>query len=192
MDKLKIKVYNEAHREMEDPKSVDLLARALDAGWSDDPGTGKAVLLADGNGNPAYEVINPMPFAPPIGYEPTPPIEQLIRDRVKLEVDRLKDEDEIDDINDAEDFEIDDELAPLETIYEVIAMEPESPAIPRDAKKSLEDDAKAEAEYMDLVERERLLRKRHREAALKAQKESVETEERLLYGDPTPTPKSDP
>lgn len=187
MEKLKVPLYDEAHRDAVLPSPSQFLELAEAAGWSDDPGTGKAVLVPDSRGNAAYEVGNPLPFAPPIGYEPTPPIDQLIRDRVKLEVDRLRDEDEIDDVVDAEDFDIPDELAPLETIYEVIAMEPETPALPRDAKTSPEDRAKADAEYLDLVERERLLRKRHREAALKKQAADAASE-LSLYGDPPPEP----
>lgn len=161
------------------PSNEDLIKAAEAAGWSDDPGTGKAILLPDANGNPAYEVFNPMPFAPPIGFEPTPPIEQLIRDRVKLELDRLKDDDEIDDINDAEDFDVPDELPPLQTIYEFIAMEVEAPAVR--AEPDPKDRIKAELEYEELKDRERLLRRRHREAALKKAQEEVE-----LYGDPSP------
>lgn len=187
MDKLKVRIYDEPHRNAQLSPDGGILELAKEAGWSDDPGTGKAVMLLDERGNAAFEVGNPMPFAPPIGYEPTPPIEQLIRDRVKLEVDRLRDEDEIDDIVDAEDFDIPDELAPLETIYEVVAMEPEAPAIRGAPKLSQEDRAKADAEYLDLVERERLLKKRHREAALKKQRQDADNELRL-YGDPEPPP----
>jgi len=153
------------------------------AGWSADPGTGKAVMLPDENGNPAYEVLNPMPFAPPIGWEPTPPIEELIRQRVREEVDRLKDEDVVDDLADMEDFDIDDELPPLETIYEIIAMEPEAPRIPPDAPEvDIKARAKADLEYEEALAQERILRRRHREAAIKKQQE----EHRLLYGDDPP------
>jgi len=57
-----------------DPAVV--LDQAEVAGWSDDPGTGVAVLALDERGAPAYEVFNPMPFAPPIGWEPTPPLDE--------------------------------------------------------------------------------------------------------------------
>jgi len=172
-DKLKIRVDVRPDPDGVVPDITEILEDAEQAGWSDDPGTGVAVMLLDGNGNPAYEVLNPMPFALPIGYEPTPPIEQLIRDRVKSELSRLKDDDELDDINDAEDFDIPDELPPLETIYEVIAMDREAPAL-KDTGPSLEDRAKADVEYEELKERQRLLRKRHREAALKKAQEAIE------------------
>lgn len=177
MDKIKVVV----DRSRVDPTSIT--GKVMEAaGWSDDPGTGKAILVPDERGNPAYEVLNPMPFAPPIGWEPTPPLDQLIRERVADEVQRLKDSDELDDIIDAEDFDVDDELPPLETIYEVIAMKPEAPAIPKDAKKDLQDAVQADLDYEEMVVKQRLLRKRHREAVIAKQKE----ENDLLYGDPPP------
>ena len=178
MDKIKVVV----DRDRVDPTSID--AKAMEAaGWSDDPGTGKAILVPDERGNPAYEVLNPLPFAPPIGWQPTPPLDELIRQRVQDEVSRLKDEDEVDDVIDAEDFDVDDETVPLETIYEVIAMKPEAPALPKDAKEDLEDRVKADLDYEEMVVKQRLLRKRHREAALVKQKEESD----LLYGsDPEP------
>lgn len=167
-EKLKINV--DQHRV--DPTSIIL--RLEEAGWSDDPGTGKAVLAPDERGAPAYEVLNPMPFAPPIGWEPTPPIEELIRDRVRDEVARLRDEEELDDILDAEDFDIPDELPPLDTIYEVIAMTPEAPALPADSRPDPKETAKAQVDLEELIGQERLLRKRHREAALRRQQEELE------------------
>lgn len=178
MEKLVIEVRPDANGEV--PANDVLLKAAQAAGWSDDPGEGKAVLLPDERGAPGYEVLNPLPFAPPIGFTPTPPIEQLIRDRVALEVARLRDEDEIDDILDAEDFDIPDELPPLETIYEFISMTPEAPEVK--SEPSLEDRAKADAEYEEHLERARVLRKRHRKAELDRRRQ----EEELLYGDDPP------
>lgn len=173
MEKLKVVV----DQDRVDPTTV--LPKMKEAGWSDDPGTGKAILAPDERGAPGYEVLNPMPFAPPIGWEPTPPIEELIRDRVKLEVERLRDEDEIDSLDDLEDFEVDDELPPLETIYEVIAMRAEAPAIPKDAKPDPKDYAKAQVDLEEMITQERLLRKRHRENALRKQQEELQ-----LYDSP--------
>lgn len=150
---------------------------AANAGWSDDPGDGKAILVPDVRGAPAYEVFNPLPIAPPIGWEPTPPIEQLIADRVKREFDRLRDEDEMDDIVDAEDFDVPDELPALETIYEFIGMEPEAPRV---KEMSAEDRAKAHVEYEEILERHRRLAKvRSRE-----EYERRIAEAKKLYGDP--------
>lgn len=146
------------------------------AAWSSDPGTGKAVMLPDKNGNPGYEVHSPLVFAPPIGYEATPPIEQLIADRVKAEYDRLKGDDEVDDILDAEDFDVPDEEIPLDTIYEVIAMKPEVPQLKKqkDRETELTEKAKADLEYEELKERERHNRRRAREASLRRQQEEAE------------------
>lgn len=177
-DLLKIEIAPDADGVVRDVSEV--LKSAEGAGWSDDPGTGKAVMLLAANGRPGYEVGNPMSFAPPVGWEPTPPIEQLIRDRVKLEYERLRDGDEIDDIIDAEDFDVPDELVPLETIYEVIAMEPEAPAIPRE--EPLEKRVARHLDEEEAVTKARLERKRNREAAVK--KQTQEAAE--LYGDPPP------
>lgn len=164
----KLKVVVDQHRV--DPTTI--LPKMEPAGWSDDPGTGKAILVPDERGAPGYEVVNPMPFAPPIGWEPTPPIEELIRDRVRLEVDRLRDEDEVDSLDDLEDFDVADELPPLETIYEVIAMTPEAPALNQKVDPKIL--AKDQVDLEELVNTERLLRKRHREAALKKQREELD------------------
>jgi len=171
MEKLKINVDRRIDQ-------ATVLDQAENAGWSDDPGTGVAVMALDERGARAYEVLNPMPFAPPIGWEPTPPIEELVRQRVISELARLKDEDEIDNITDAEDFDVPDELPPLETIYEVVAMESESPAL-RDSRKvdpkaAALEKVKADLDYEELMTRERLMRKRHRAAALKRQQEEIE------------------
>lgn len=181
-EKLKVVVYPDADGVVPSPE--ELLALAKAAGWSEDPGTGITVLINDERGAPGYEVVNPMPFAPPIGFEPTPPIEQLIRDRVQLEIDRLRDDDEIDDIVDAEDFDVPDELPQLETIYEFIAMEREAPAVKNEP--TAEERARADADYIELVEKQRLLKKRHREAALKKAQEEVS-----LYGDDPPPRRSE-
>lgn len=156
------------------------LDAAKAAGWSDDPGTGKAVLAPDARGAPGHEILNPMPFAPPIGYTPSPPIQELIQSMVKSEMDRLQADDEIDDILDAEDFDVPDDMPSLETIYEVVAMEPEAPNLKDTPEVSVADRAKMDAEYYELLDREKLLRRRHREAAIKKQQE----EHRDLYGDP--------
>lgn len=177
MDKLKISLAHEFQGQ-----AKEVLSKAEHAGWSDDPGTGLPVMLVDARGNPAYEVPNPMQFAPPIGFEPTPPVEQLIRDRVRLEVERLRGEDEIDSLEDADDFDVPDELAPLETMYEVIAMEKEAPKL-KTPEPTMEERARQDAEYMEMVDRERVLKRRHREAALKKQADEA-NEELKLYSEP--------
>lgn len=150
------------------------------AGWSDDPGTGKAVLVPNEAGVPAYEVVNPLPMAPPIGWEPTPPIEELIRQRV-AEAFALRDDDEIDDIIDAEDFDIPDELPPLETIYEVVGMEPQAPAM---KEPSAEERAAADVAYEELLERHRRMNR----ARAREEYERKVKEARALHGEPPDDP----
>lgn len=169
MDKLKITV---------DPllvpkKAMDqILDEALAAGWSDDPGQGKAVLMKDARGNYAYEVHNPMPHAAPIGWEPTPPLDELIRDRVRAEYARLKDDEVIDTEEEANDFDVPDEL-PLTSVYEVQEMVEEAPAL----RKTPEQVAKEYLDTMELVERERYARKRAREQAIDKQRKALEEAE---------------
>lgn len=178
--KIKVRV---APSDIGEIRSVDI-AEMEQAGWSDDPGTGVAIMLPDERDNPAYEVLSPLQFAPPIGYQPTPPIEELIRDRVKAELHRLKGEDVVDSEEDENDFDISDDLPPLETIYEVIAMKADAPPLPKvDPKEELSAKARADLDYWEAIDRERLLRKRHREATIKAQQEELSSE---LYQDAQP------
>lgn len=155
------------------------------AGWSDDPGTGEAILLPNENDMGSYEVLSPLQFAPPIGYQPTPPIDQLIRERVAGELERLRGDAVVDTEEDLDDFDVPDDIPPLETIYEVRAMEAEVPKVPKvDPKEELSAKARADLDYWEAVDRERLLRKRHREATLKAQMQ--EYEESTLYKEAKP------
>lgn len=164
------------------PKASDkqILDEALAAGWSDDPGQGKAILMKDARGNGAYEVHNPMPHALPIGFEPTPPLDQLIRDRVRAEFQRLKDDEVIDSVEEADDFDIPDEI-PLTSVYEVVEMDPEAPAL----RPNLEEQAKQYVDTIELVEREKYARKRAREQAIQSQREALGTleQEASLYAD---------
>lgn len=183
MDKLRIEIAPE-FKELD---IEDVLAEAKANAWSEDPGQGKAVLLKDERGNPAYEVHNPMPFALPIGFEPTPPLDQLIADRVRSEFQRLKDDDVIDTEDEMNDFDVPDEI-PLASVYEVIQMEDQAPAL-RPQNISIEERAKMHVDFMELAERERLSRKLSREQAVKKQREALEKQERelSLYSDPSPS-----
>lgn len=49
------------------PGAEELVNAMLEAGWSGDPGTGKAVLLPDGS-----ELLDPRPIAPPVDYDKSP------------------------------------------------------------------------------------------------------------------------
>lgn len=170
MKKIKVNVQPSEFGELRDVE----LAELENAGWSDDPGTGSAVLLPDERDNGAYEVVSPLKFAPPIGYQPTPPIEELIQKMVFGELNRLRGEEVIDSKEEENDFDIDDDLPPIETIYEVIAMKADTPRIPEvDPKAELTAKARADLDYWEAVDKERLLRKRHREATIKAQQDEL-------------------
>lgn len=157
---------------------------ALRGAFSDDPGEGRAFMLRDRNGNRAYEVHNPIPFAPPIGFAPTPPIDELIRDRVRAEFQRLRDEDEIDSAEEADDFDVPDE-EPISSVFEIVQMEDTAPRPPPESL-SLSERAKMHVDFMELAERERLNRKRAREAHLAKQKQALEAaeQEARLYSSP--------
>lgn len=176
MEKVRVAVHPDHNGVIADVGIEDLRV----AGWSEDPGTGKAVLVADERGNPAYEVLNPLPIAPPIGWVPTPPIEQLIRESVAREF-ALRDDEEVDDINDAEDFDVADELPALETIYEVIGMEPQAPAV---KAPSDEERAAAEVAYEEVLERHRRVNARR----AREEYERKVKEARELHGEPPDDP----
>lgn len=179
-DKPKIKVQI-APSDIGEVRSIEINDMQL-AGWSDDPGQGEAIMLPNENDMPSYEVLSPLQFAPPIGYQPTPPIEELIRDRVHVELQRLRGEDVVDDKDDENDFDVPDDLPPLETIYEVIAMKADAPPLPKvDPKEELSAKARADLDYWEAIDRERLLRKRHREATIKSQQDELSSSE--LYQD---------
>lgn len=178
MDKFRVEVAPNLEGEV--PPESDLIEMAGAAGWSDDPGTGHAVLIPDERGAPGYEVVSPLPFAPPIGWAPTPPIEELIAQTVKREMMRWEDE-EVDDIIDAEDFEIPDELPQLETIYEFVGMEREAPST---KPVSAEERAQSQVAYEELLERHRRVRKgRAREEYERIKKKAAED-----YGEPPDDP----
>lgn len=102
---------------------VEQLAEKIDtAGWSDDPGTGVAVILPDGR-----EVLNPVPMAPPIGYVAQPTLMEMMEQMLRVKLQQLRDDDEVDTAEDAEDFDIPDELGEPPTMYEFVSMADEFP-----------------------------------------------------------------
>lgn len=54
-----------------DKEAFSMAADAAD--WSDDPGTGRAILLEDGR-----ELLNPVPMQPPVGHDEEPSINALV------------------------------------------------------------------------------------------------------------------
>lgn len=178
-NKIKVKITPSEFGEVRDIQPEEM----KNNGWSDHPGEGIAILIPDERENPAYEVVSPLQFAPPIGYEPTPPLHELIKTRIRDALRELKDSDEIDSEDEANDFEIDDEVPDPTTIYEVLSMKEEAPRIPeKDPKEELSAKARADLDYWEEVEKERALRKRHREETLKQQKAALDESE--LYGSP--------
>ena len=178
MDKIAVNVT--ANLDGEVPSDDVLLDMATKAGWSDDPGTGHAVLIPDERGNPGYEVVSPLPHAPPIGWTPTPPIDELIRQRVAQEFARHDDE-EIDDVIDAEDFDIPDELPNLETIYEFMGVEREAPAVKPPTR---EQQAEAQVAYEELLERHRRVAKNR----AREEYERIKKAARDQFGEPPDDP----
>lgn len=114
-----------------DPENPDFML-ALDhamsiADWSDDPGTGRAVLLPDGR-----ELLNPTPVAPPAiiaAYSEEMSVNDLVARALARHNALLKGNDEIDTEEDLDDFPEDDDYHPI-TMYEAVLMRDEAPAIP--------------------------------------------------------------
>lgn len=186
-DKIRIDVHPDMSEflQLSDQEQV----KEIQAAFSDDPGEGKAYMLRDRNGNPAYEVHNPVPFAPPIGFSPTPPIDELIRDRVRAEYARLRDEEEIDTLEEADDFDVSDE-EPITSVFEV-QMDETAPR-PPNVELSMEERAKMHVDFLELAEREKLNRKRAKEIHLAKQREALKAAEddAALYGAPPGEPAS--
>lgn len=126
------------------PVPGDVLNEAmLAAGWSDDPGTGQAILLEDGR-----ELLNPTPIAPPVNYDREPSINDLVERALKMHFERLKEDDVIDSLEDADDFGDDIDEFPI-SMYEVQYLRDEAPAPPAPGsvpEGDLEEVRRAEAE----------------------------------------------
>lgn len=179
--KIKVKIQPSEFGEVRDIEPHEM----TNAGWTDHPGEGIAILIPDERENPAYEVVSPLQFAPPIGYDPTPPLAELIKSRVQQSLAQLAGGDAIDTIDEQNDFDVPDDVPDPTTIYETIAMEAEVPRIPEsnESKKAeLTAKARADLDYWEEVEKERLLRKRHREETIKQQQAELQDSE--LYGSP--------
>jgi len=110
------------------PLPDQLYEMMAEAGWGDDPGQGKAIILP----NDGREVLNPMMVAPPIGYEQEPSVVDRVYQMIAAKQRLLEDGDVIDESEEeALDFDVPDpeDIFP-ESIYE-IQMVPEVPEIPR-------------------------------------------------------------
>lgn len=111
------------------------------AEWSDDPGTGRAILMADGR-----ELVNPISIAPPASIRAAaaePSVNDLVERALKRHFEQLKADDEIDSIEDFEDFPEDEDWTPFSQ-YEIVLRD-EAPAIPKDVTQEDVDLVVAEA-----------------------------------------------
>lgn len=105
-------------------------------GWNaSDPGVGRAVLLPDGR-----EVLNPVPMAPPVGFKEEDSMMEVMEKMIKRHLHGLRDEDELDSVEDALDFDVPDDLD-IVSPYDVEMME-EFPAMP--PPKSEEEEVEEE------------------------------------------------
>lgn len=129
LDKLKVSiapVFDPVTGEVIDvPAPDDLYDEMQAAGWSSDPGTGKAILLPDGR-----EVVSPMPVAPPIGYQSEPSIMDRLSQMLEARLATLGGDDVLDESDEeANDFDVPDpeDLQPR-SVYEIELL-PEAPAL---------------------------------------------------------------
>lgn len=104
-----------------------LLDKMGNAGWTDDPGEGKAVLTPLG-----YEIVSPIPVAPPVGYVSEPTIMDRLNDMLTQRLRQLRGDDLVEETEaEANDFDVPDpEDYNVRSIYE-IELIPEAPALPR-------------------------------------------------------------
>lgn len=111
------------------PPPDDLYEQMAAAGWSSDPGTGKAILLPDGR-----EVVSPMPVAPPIGYQSEPSIMDRLSQMLEARLATLRGDDVLDESDEeANDFDVPDpEDFQPRSVYEIELL-PEAPALRAEA-----------------------------------------------------------
>ena len=110
------------------PFSEEVLEdRMLVAGWSDDPGEGKAILTPAGS-----EVVCPIPVAPPVGYVAELSVMERLDQMLSARLRQLAEGDVLDESEDeANDFDVPDpEDFHPRSIYE-ISLVPEVPTLPK-------------------------------------------------------------
>lgn len=111
MSKVKVEVVPD-FRTGEVWREDEILAAMRDAGWTDDPRDGVTAMLPNGQ-----EVLNPIPIAPPIGYNNTPSMFDIIRAQIAA-AKRAGDDDVVDSAEDMNDFDMEDDIDPS-SIYEI-------------------------------------------------------------------------
>lgn len=109
---------------------LDLEDAIAQAGWTDDPGTGKAVILPDGS-----ELLNPLPIAPPVDFREGPSLLEQFEAKMAARFKMLQEDQELDTAEDWEDFEVADDIEP-ESPYTVV-MHDEAPGVPPGQDPSL-------------------------------------------------------
>jgi len=110
------------HKEGKHGKS--LTERMVLSGWTDDPMDGKA--CDDHRGR---EIVNPLCLAPPVGYRAEPTVMEMIERQLAFRLAQLSGEDEVDTLEEADDFEMDEEWDPT-SLYEIRELISESPRLP--------------------------------------------------------------
>lgn len=109
---------------LDDLNSLDEAMAAAE--WTDDPGTGKAVILADGR-----ELLNPIPVAPPLHIlqSQEPSVNELVERALARHFQQLQANDVIDEEEDVDDFGEDEDFHPVSQ-YQVQVLLDEAPAVP--------------------------------------------------------------
>lgn len=124
MSKIKVRIDNRSEPEaFSVPTQKDVVDFMGDAGWTDHPGDGKAILLEDGR-----EVVNPLPHDPPLGFTEQPSIvDQVMAKLNARRIMQLQDEEEIDIEAEVNDFDVPDDVD-FTSVYEV-TMQDEYPGV---------------------------------------------------------------
>lgn len=131
-DKVKVVIDPLIGRSDRKPAGADFRSKFLAAGWTDDPGTGKAVLDEHGR-----EIFNPVPMDPPVGFVQEPSMMDLIQRQINKHLELLRGDEEIDSEEEANDFDAGPEEFDPFSLYEFTDMIPESPALPSQEPSSL-------------------------------------------------------
>lgn len=109
------------------PAPDDIRQKFYEAGWTDDPGTGKAVLTEDGR-----EILNPVPMAPPVGYVAEPSMMDIIEKKIKNHLKLLEDGMVLEESEEeANDFDYEEEFDPF-SLYEIVEMNDTAPDLPKE------------------------------------------------------------
>lgn len=108
---------------------AEVFAEAVEgAGWSDDPGTGRSILLADGR-----EVPNPMPLAPPVTFSEELTVNQLVDRALRMHFENIeRNQEAVETLDDllVFDDEVDDFPRSRFEVEEGVDMQDEAPVIP--------------------------------------------------------------